>query len=109
MKKLHERAKRLATRKKMEILGKEMKDKNLVDEVKRREQKLVEIRYNNRMKNIENVQKYNRSLDDWGKKGFLTNTLNKDSIELMNTLESSFLRFKSKPRNNQVDDVNNKI
>jgi len=55
MKKLHERAKRLATRKKMEILGKEMKDKNLVDEVKRREQKLVELRYNNRMKNIENV------------------------------------------------------
>lgn len=70
MKKLHERAKRLATRKKMEILGKEMKDKNLVDEVKRREQKLVELRYNNRMKNIENVQNYNQSLDDWGKKGF---------------------------------------
>ena len=98
MKKLHERAKRLATRKKMEILGKEMKDKSLVDEVKRREQKLVDIRYNNRMKNIESVEKYNRSLDDWSKKGFLTNNLNKDSVELMNTLES--LRFKSKQRNN---------
>jgi hypothetical protein len=37
MKKVHERAKRLATRKKMEILGKEQTDKKLVDEVKRRE------------------------------------------------------------------------
>ena len=36
MKKVHERAKRLATRKKMEILGKEIKDKSLVDEVRRR-------------------------------------------------------------------------
>ena len=33
---------------------------------------MVDIRYNNRMKNIESVEKYNRSLDDWGKKGFLT-------------------------------------
>ena len=88
MKKVHERAKRLATRKKMEILGKEIKDKSLVDEVRRRQERLVDIRYNNRMKNIESVEKYNRSLDDWGKKGFLTSTLNRDSVELMNTLES---------------------
>jgi hypothetical protein len=40
------------------------------------------------MKNIESVEKYNRSLDDWGKKGFLISTLNRDSVELMNTLES---------------------
>ena len=60
MKKVHERAKRLATRKKMEILGKEQTDKKLVDEVKRREQQLVGLRFKNRMQNIMNVEKIPR-------------------------------------------------
>lgn len=45
MKKTHERAKRLALRKKMEIIGKEEKDKQMFVEVRKREQKLVEFRY----------------------------------------------------------------
>lgn len=49
MKKVHERAKRLALRKKMEIMNKEDKDKQMFVEVRKREQKLVEFRYRNRV------------------------------------------------------------
>ena len=52
MKKTHERAKRLALRKKIEIMGKEDKDKQMFVEVRKREQKLVEFRYRNRVQNI---------------------------------------------------------
>lgn len=52
MKKTHERAKRLALRKKMEIIGKEEKDKQMFVEVRKREQKLVEFRYKNRVSSI---------------------------------------------------------
>jgi hypothetical protein len=52
MKKTHERAKRLALRKKMEIMEKEDKDKQMFVEVRKREQKLVEFRYRNRVQNI---------------------------------------------------------
>ena len=47
MQKVHERAKRLATRKKAEIIGKEQKDLETVNEVRKREQKLVDYRYRN--------------------------------------------------------------
>jgi len=52
MKKTHERAKRLALRKKMEIIGKEEKDKQMFVEVRKREQKLVEFRYKNRVSSM---------------------------------------------------------
>ena len=60
---MHERAKRLATRKKMEIMGKEQKDLETVNEVKRREQKLVEYRYRNMVsRNIGNGE-FTENLD----------------------------------------------
>ena len=70
MKKTHERAKRLALRKKMEIMSKEDKDKQMFVEVRKREQKLVEFRYRNRVQNIIQSDRYDKSLDGWSKKGF---------------------------------------
>jgi hypothetical protein len=70
MKKTHERAKRLALRKKMEIMSKEDKDKQMFVEVRKREQKLVEFRYRNRVQNIIQTDRYDKSLDGWSKKGF---------------------------------------
>ena len=49
MRKVHERTKRLANRKKMEIIDKEVKAQQTIDEVKKREQKLVDFRYRNRV------------------------------------------------------------
>ena len=41
-----------------------------VEEVRRKEQKLIDFRYRNRVQSIINEDKFNRSLDDWGKKGY---------------------------------------
>lgn len=49
MQKVHERAKRLATKKKMEILSKERKNHDVVSEVRSRERKMVDYRYRNRV------------------------------------------------------------
>jgi len=49
MKKVHERAKRLANKKKMEIIDKEERNTSIFKEVKRREARLVDFRYRNRI------------------------------------------------------------
>lgn len=87
MVKVHMRAKRLATRKKMEILGKEFQDKNQIQDMRKREQKLVEYRYRNRVQSIINSEKYNKSLDDWAKKGFMSNSLEKSDVELVSKID----------------------
>ena len=87
MKKTHERAKRLALRKKMEIMNKEDKDKQMFEEVRKREQKLVEFRYRNRVQNIIQSERYDKSLDGWSKKGFQSNALEKDQQELFSILD----------------------
>ena len=77
MKKLQMRNKRLETRKKMEILGKEENDKLLVSEVRKREQKLVDYRYRNRITQLLGATEYSKSLDNWAKKGFTNANLPK--------------------------------
>lgn len=52
MKKVHMRAKRLETRRKMDIIGKEKRDLDVHKEVTRREQKLVDFRYRNRVQRM---------------------------------------------------------
>jgi len=49
MRKVHERHKRLETRKKESIITKEQRDLEVVKEVRGREDKLVEFRYRNRV------------------------------------------------------------
>lgn len=52
MKKMHMRAKRLADRKKMSILAKEHNAQAVVFEVRKREQKMVDYRYRNRVASL---------------------------------------------------------
>ena len=70
MKKVHERHRRLEIRKKTSIMTKEEKDLSLFKEVREREAKLVDQRYRNKV--IQNVKSegFNKSLDDWSRKGF---------------------------------------
>ena len=86
MQKVHERAKRLATRKKMEIMGKEQKDLETVNEVKRREQKLIDYRYRNMVaRNIGN-EEFTENLDNWAKMGY-KGSFGKDGQELLGMIE----------------------
>ena len=87
MKKLQQRQKRLETRKKLEILGKEHKDKALVQEVRKREQKMVDFRYRNRISSLLDERDYNKSLDNWAKKGFTTSGLPKDDVDLQVSID----------------------
>ena len=87
MKKLQMRNKRLETRKKMEILGKERNDKLIVSEVRKREQKMVDYRYRNRVASIFSAQDYNKSLDNWAKKGFANSSLNKDDLDIQTKID----------------------
>jgi hypothetical protein len=87
MKRTHERAKRLALRKKMEIIGKEEKDKQMFVEVRKREQKLVEFRYRNRVSSIIQSERYDKTLDTWSKKGFANTSLDKDMSEVFSVLD----------------------
>ena len=68
-------------------MDKEEKDKQLVKEVQKRESKLVDFRYQNRVKHIHNANNYNKSLDDWAKKGFAGNTLDKAKMDTLGSLE----------------------
>ena len=49
MKTIHERQKRLSSRKKMTIIDKELKDSEILKEVREREKKLIDYKYGNRV------------------------------------------------------------
>jgi len=78
-------------------MGKEEKDMRLVKEVHKRESKLVDFRYQNRVKHINNANNYNKSLDDWARKGFVGNTLDKGKMDTLVNLEK------------KMNDVNNNL
>ena len=59
----------------MEILSKEQQDKLLVQEVRKREQKMVDFRYRNRISSLMDERDYHKSLDSWAKKGFANSGL----------------------------------
>ena len=65
MKKVHTRAKRLEDRKKVEIMSKERKTQESVLNLKSKEQRLIDFRYQNKVK--FNVEKdiYNKTMDSW--------------------------------------------
>ena len=75
MDKVHMRQKRLANKKKNEIMTKEVKDKNTYDEVENRKEKQVEFRYRNRVSFNIHHEKFNMSMDKWASSGFSTKKL----------------------------------
>ena len=77
MVKVHARQKRLATKKKNEILKKEHDDLSRVTEQRKEKHKLIDYRYRNRVQSMINSDQFNRSLDEWSKKGFAMSSLGK--------------------------------
>jgi len=88
MRKVHERHRRLETRKKTKILSKEQRDLALIREVRDREDKLVEFRYRNIVQHNLNSDTFNKSLDDWSKKGFNASCIDKSKLELLTSIEN---------------------
>lgn len=83
MTKVHARLKHLATKKKNEILNKEQVDLSNYKEKRKQSQKLVEYRYRNRVLSNINSDLFNKSLDSWAKRGFNTNSLGKQDLDLI--------------------------
>ena len=77
MVKVHARQKRLATRKKNDIIKKEQTDLTNYKEKRQQSQKLVNLRYSNRVQNSINSDIFSQSLSSWAKRGFSFNSLPK--------------------------------
>jgi hypothetical protein len=88
MAKVHQRQKRLATRKKEDIMSKEVNNSTMVQEKRQRSQKLVDYRYRNRVLVQINTDQYNTSLNDWAKKGYTTSSLGKQDLELLSQIDT---------------------
>ena len=67
MKKVHTRAKRLETRKKNEIMMNENKNFEKVKVMKDKESKLVDFRYQNKVKYNYERSNFGKSMDMWSK------------------------------------------
>ena len=67
MKKVHTRAKRLETRKKTEIMMKERRILEKVYTMKDKESKLIDFRYQNKVKNNFERENFGKSMDVWSK------------------------------------------
>lgn len=83
MKKVHTRAKRLEARKKVEIMSKERKMQESVLNLKSKEQRLVDFRYQNKVKfNVEKGS-FNKTMDNWASTGFSSKRLPKDQATVL--------------------------
>lgn len=67
MKKVHTRAKRLETRKKNEIMQNERRNFEKVHNMKEKESKLVDFRYQNKVKYNYERSNFGKSMDIWSK------------------------------------------
>jgi hypothetical protein len=72
MKKVHTRAKRLETRKKAEIMMNERRNFEKVYSMKDKESKLVDFRYQNKVKYNYERENFGKSMDVWSKQGYLS-------------------------------------
>lgn len=70
MQKVHTRAKRLETRKKGEIINKELQNKELVKKMRDQENQLIQLRYQNKVKHNVDKQLFSNSMDVWAISGY---------------------------------------
>ena len=87
MKKVHTRAKRLETRKKNEIIMTEQKNFEKVRNMKDKESKLVDFRYQNKVKYNYERQNFGKSMDIWSKQGYAGAKIPRESISLLTKIE----------------------
>ena len=85
--KVHARQKRLATRKKNDIMRKEQIDLSTFKDKRKQSQKLIEYRYRNRVQNNINSDMYIKTLDSWAKKGFNTSQLPKSDLDMITLID----------------------
>ena len=83
MNKVHARQKRLATRKKNDIMRKEHHDLSMFKDKRRQSQKLIDYRYRNRVQSNIDSDIYVKTLDSWAKKGFNASLLGKPDLDLI--------------------------
>ena len=89
MKKQQERARRLAIRRKEELMTKDEEQKSMYLEVKQREQKLVDFRYKNQVQKIVESSDFDKKLGNWVRKGFPNSKDIADFSSLEKKFESS--------------------
>jgi hypothetical protein len=87
MKKVHTRAKRLETRKKNEILANEHRNFEKVQNMKDKESKLVDFRYQNKVKYNYERSTFGKSMDVWSKQGYTNSKIPRESVSLLNKIE----------------------
>ena len=59
----------------------------ILKEVRGREEKLADYRYKNRVQHNQQNDSFNKSLDDWSKKGFANSLLDKNKLDLLSQIE----------------------
>lgn len=87
MNKVHARQKRLATRKKNDIMRKEQIDLSIFKDKRRQSQKLIDYRYRNRVQSNINSDIYIKTLDTWAKNGFNTSQLAKTDLDMISYID----------------------
>ena len=87
MNKVHARQKRLATRKKNDIMHKEQIDLSVFKDKRRQSQKLIDYRYRNRVQSNINSDIYIKTLDSWARKGFNATLLGKLDVDLISQID----------------------
>jgi hypothetical protein len=87
MKKVHTRAKRLETRKKTEIMMNERRNFEKVYSMKDKESKLVDFRYQNKVKYNYERENFGKSMDVWSKQGYVNSRVPRESASLLNKIE----------------------
>jgi len=80
MKKVHSRAKRLEARKKIEIMSREQKTQESVLNLKSKEQRLVDFRYQNKVKLNVEKEEFSKTMDNWAQDGYSPKKLPTDQV-----------------------------
>eukprot|EP00356_Strombidium_inclinatum_P013083 CAMPEP_0170502754 /NCGR_PEP_ID=MMETSP0208-20121228/42494_1 /TAXON_ID=197538 /ORGANISM="Strombidium inclinatum, Strain S3" /LENGTH=158 /DNA_ID=CAMNT_0010782025 /DNA_START=1400 /DNA_END=1872 /DNA_ORIENTATION=+ len=87
MKIVHKRAKRLETRKKLEIMNKEKMNKESVRDTRYKEQRLVDFRFDNKVKHNFDRLHFSKTMDSWAMRGFSAKKFPKETISLLSRVE----------------------
>ena len=76
------RAKRLAEKKKNEIMTKEEKDKTIHQEVESRKQQQIEFRYRNRVAFNSQLENFTQTINQWAQSGFSPKKLKSTNLTI---------------------------
>ena len=90
-------------------MEKDKRDREVYKEVMKREQRMVDFRYKNTVLRQLMTSQFEKKLDVWSNKGFAPSGIEKENLELFNTLDKKILRNKENIRAIKARRVNNSI